>query len=131
MLVPPLCSAGVGRTGTFIVIDRLLLFCVQNTKNQRSQMIQTDMQYSFIYQALLEYYLYGHIEKDISSLEGHLQKLHNTLVYRTGLEEVFKDEELWCFRDFNPGAEHHYLVVPNIHIDSCISLTKEHVPMAC
>jgi receptor-type tyrosine-protein phosphatase epsilon len=50
------------------------------------------MQYSFIYQALLEYYLYGDTELDVSSLEGHLQKLHNTRapLERLGLEEEFR-----------------------------------------
>lgn len=50
------------------------------------------MQYSFVYQALLEYYLYGDTELDVSSLEGHLQKLHNTFANgdRVGLEEEFK-----------------------------------------
>lgn len=50
------------------------------------------MQYSFIYQALLEYYLYGDTELDVSSLEGHLHKLHNTSAPsdRVGLEEEFK-----------------------------------------
>ncbi len=50
------------------------------------------MQYSFIYQALLEYYLYGDTELDVSSLEGHLHKLHNTFTNgdRVGLEEEFK-----------------------------------------
>ncbi|XP_064173171.1 receptor-type tyrosine-protein phosphatase epsilon-like isoform X3 [Anguilla rostrata] len=97
------CSAGVGRTGTFIVIDGMIdmmhveqkidvFSFVCKIRNQRSQMVQTDMQYSFIYQALLEYYLYGDTELDISSLEGHLHKLHNTVVPldRIGLEEEFK-----------------------------------------
>lgn len=50
------------------------------------------IQYSFIYQALLEYYLYGDTELDVSSLEGHLHKLHNTFAEgdRVGLEEEFK-----------------------------------------
>lgn len=50
------------------------------------------MQYSFIYRALLEYYLYGDTELDVSSLEGHLQKLHNTFTTgdRVGLEEEFR-----------------------------------------
>lgn len=54
------------------------------------------MQYSFIYQALLEYYLYGDTELDVSSLEGHLQKLHNTFANgdRVGLEEEFKVRSL-------------------------------------
>ncbi|XP_041722501.1 receptor-type tyrosine-protein phosphatase epsilon isoform X2 [Coregonus clupeaformis] len=97
------CSAGVGRTGTFIVIDgmidmmhveqRLDVFgFVTRIREQRSQLVQTDMQYSFIYQALLEYYMYGDTELDVSSLEGHLQKLHNTRtpLDRLGLEEEFR-----------------------------------------
>uniref|UniRef100_A0A8C9ZL56 protein-tyrosine-phosphatase n=1 Tax=Sander lucioperca TaxID=283035 RepID=A0A8C9ZL56_SANLU len=97
------CSAGVGRTGTFIVIDATIeamhaeqkvdvFGFVAKIREQRSQLIQTDMQYSFIYQALLEYYLYGDTELDVSSLEGHLHKLHNTFADgdRVGLEEEFK-----------------------------------------
>uniref|UniRef100_A0A8C4DME6 Receptor-type tyrosine-protein phosphatase epsilon n=1 Tax=Dicentrarchus labrax TaxID=13489 RepID=A0A8C4DME6_DICLA len=97
------CSAGVGRTGTFIVIDsmidmmhmeqRLDVFgFVSRIREQRCQLIQTDMQYSFIYQALLEYYLYGDTELDVCSLEGHLQRLHNTRAPhdRLGLEEEFR-----------------------------------------
>ncbi|KAK7918855.1 hypothetical protein WMY93_010139 [Mugilogobius chulae] len=97
------CSAGVGRTGTFIVIDGMIDMMhseqkvdvfgfVSKIREQRSQLIQTDMQYSFIYQALLEYYLYGDTELDVSSLEGHLHKLHNTYADgdRVGLEEEFK-----------------------------------------
>lgn len=57
------------------------------------------MQYSFIYQALLEYYLYGDTELDVSSLEGHLHKLHNTFANgdRVGLEEEFKVRPLQVF----------------------------------
>ncbi|XP_061763529.1 receptor-type tyrosine-protein phosphatase epsilon-like isoform X1 [Nerophis ophidion] len=97
------CSAGVGRTGTFIVIDAMIDMMhaeqkvdvfgfVSKIREQRSQLIQTDMQYSFIYQALLEYFLYGDTELDVSSLEGHLHKLHNTFNTgdRVGLEEEFK-----------------------------------------
>uniref|UniRef100_A0A4W5L2V9 protein-tyrosine-phosphatase n=1 Tax=Hucho hucho TaxID=62062 RepID=A0A4W5L2V9_9TELE len=65
---------------------------VSKIRDQRSQLVQTDIQYSFIYQALLEYYLYGDTELDVSSLEGHLHKLHNTHAAfdRVGLEEEFK-----------------------------------------
>ncbi|NXE42217.1 PTPRA phosphatase, partial [Ptilorrhoa leucosticta] len=67
------CSAGVGRTGTFIVIDAMLDMMhaerkvdvygfVSRIRAQRCQMVQTDMQYVFIYQALLEHYLYGDTE---------------------------------------------------------------------
>ncbi|XP_051778064.1 receptor-type tyrosine-protein phosphatase epsilon isoform X2 [Erpetoichthys calabaricus] len=97
------CSAGVGRTGTFIVIDAMINMMhteqkidvfgfISRIRDQRSQLVQTDMQYSFIYQALLEYYLYGDTELDVSSLEGHLQKLHSTSAPfdRIGLEEEFR-----------------------------------------
>ncbi|XP_046885181.1 receptor-type tyrosine-protein phosphatase epsilon-like [Hypomesus transpacificus] len=97
------CSAGVGRTGTFIVIDamidmmhieqRLDVFgFVTRIREQRCQLVQTDMQYSFIYQALLEYFLYGDTELDVCSLEGHLHMLHNTRapLDRLGLEEEFR-----------------------------------------
>uniref|UniRef100_A0A8C5CEM5 Receptor-type tyrosine-protein phosphatase n=1 Tax=Gadus morhua TaxID=8049 RepID=A0A8C5CEM5_GADMO len=97
------CSAGVGRTGTFIVIDGMIdmmhgeqmvdvFGSVSRIREQRCQLIQTDMQYSFIYQALLEYYLYGDTELDVCSLEGHLHRLHNTRAPndRLGLEEEFR-----------------------------------------
>ncbi|TRY59645.1 hypothetical protein DNTS_027387, partial [Danionella cerebrum] len=97
------CSAGVGRTGTFIVIDAMMdmmhaegrvdvFSFVSKIRKQRCQLIQTDMQYSFIYQAVLEHYLYGDTELDIASLEGHLHKLHNTQssMDRMGLEEEFR-----------------------------------------
>lgn len=57
-----------------------------------SPRLPPQMQYSFIYQALLEYYLYGDTELDVCSLEGHLQRLHNTRAPhdRLGLEEEFR-----------------------------------------
>ncbi|XP_032806580.1 receptor-type tyrosine-protein phosphatase alpha-like isoform X1 [Petromyzon marinus] len=97
------CSAGVGRTGTFIVIDAMLDMIqterkvdvfgfVTRIRAQRCQMVQTDMQYVFIYQALLEFQLYGDTELEVTSLESHLQKLYNknTPTGCTGLEDEFK-----------------------------------------
>uniref|UniRef100_A0A8C6U9L8 Receptor-type tyrosine-protein phosphatase epsilon n=1 Tax=Neogobius melanostomus TaxID=47308 RepID=A0A8C6U9L8_9GOBI len=89
------CSAGVGRTGTFIVIDATIDMMHAEQKVDVFgfvSKIRNSMQYSFIYQALLEYYLYGDTELDVSSLEGHLHKLHNTHTDgdRVGLEEEFK-----------------------------------------
>ncbi|KAM8924078.1 receptor-type tyrosine-protein phosphatase epsilon [Pelodytes ibericus] len=97
------CSAGVGRTGTFIVIDAIIDMMNEEKKvdvfefvgkirTQRPQMVQTDMQYSFIYQALLEYYLYGDTELDVASLEKHLQTLYSPAPHfdKIGLEQEFK-----------------------------------------
>ncbi|GBP07457.1 Tyrosine-protein phosphatase corkscrew [Eumeta japonica] len=63
------CSAGIGRTGTFIVIDMVLdqirkegFDCeidihrtVQVVRDQRSGMVQNEAQYKFIYMAVLEF----------------------------------------------------------------------------
>ncbi|XP_041429337.1 protein tyrosine phosphatase, receptor type A S homeolog isoform X3 [Xenopus laevis] len=97
------CSAGVGRTGTFMVIDAMLDMMntekkvdvygfVTRIRAQRCQMVQTDMQYVFIYQALLEHFLYGDTELEVTSLETHLQKLYSKFpgTNSTGLEEEFK-----------------------------------------
>uniref|UniRef100_A0A672HB17 Receptor-type tyrosine-protein phosphatase alpha n=1 Tax=Salarias fasciatus TaxID=181472 RepID=A0A672HB17_SALFA len=96
-------SAGVGRTGTFIVIDAMLDMMIAERKvdvfgfvtrirAQRSQMVQTDMQYVFIFQALLEHYLYGDTELEVTSLESHLTKLYapSPGAGCSGLEAEFK-----------------------------------------
>ncbi|CAF1064624.1 unnamed protein product [Rotaria sordida] len=64
------CTAGVGRTGTYIAIDGMIDKIKQEGKidiynfvlqmrRERSLMVQTVRQYVFIYRSLLEYYLYG------------------------------------------------------------------------
>uniref|UniRef100_A0A8C7YET2 protein-tyrosine-phosphatase n=1 Tax=Oryzias sinensis TaxID=183150 RepID=A0A8C7YET2_9TELE len=63
------CSAGIGRTGTILVIDMIIdtidtlgLDCdidipkyIQMVREQRSGMVQTEAQYKFIYLAVSEY----------------------------------------------------------------------------
>lgn len=50
------------------------------------------MQYVFIFQALLEHYLYGDTELEVTSLESHLAKLYSPLPGAGcgGLEAEFK-----------------------------------------
>jgi histidine triad (HIT) family protein len=38
---------------------------------------------------------------------------------------VFRDEQVTAFRDLNPAAPTHILLVPNKHIDSVNALTNE------
>ncbi|XP_060572359.1 receptor-type tyrosine-protein phosphatase alpha-like [Ruditapes philippinarum] len=59
------CSAGVGRTGTFIAIDKLydqaidqgfidIFQCVKDLREQRVNMVQTKNQYMFLHKIMLE-----------------------------------------------------------------------------
>lgn len=50
------------------------------------------MQYVFIFQALLEHYLYGDTELEVTSLESHLAKLYTPLPGAgcSGLDAEFK-----------------------------------------
>ncbi|XP_068504782.1 receptor-type tyrosine-protein phosphatase F isoform X14 [Syngnathus scovelli] len=80
------CSAGVGRTGCFIVIDAMLermkheksvdiyghVTCM---RAQRNYMVQTEDQYIFIHEALLEAATCGNTEVAARSLYMHIQKL--------------------------------------------------------
>jgi protein tyrosine phosphatase len=64
------CSAGIGRTGTFIVIDILISImqlqgyetdvdiqrAIQLVRAQRSGMVQTEQQYKFIYRAIMYFF---------------------------------------------------------------------------
>lgn len=60
-------------------------------------MVTLQMQYVFIYQALLEHYLYGDTELEVTSLETHLQKIYNKIpgTSNNGLEEEFKVSRSW------------------------------------
>ncbi|XP_064477479.1 tyrosine-protein phosphatase Lar-like isoform X1 [Ornithodoros turicata] len=97
------CSAGVGRTGCFVVIDSMLeRLKHENTvdiyghvtclRAQRNYMVQTEDQYVFIHDAVLEAVLAGPTEIPARSLGIHLQQLCQVLPGDTctGLELEFK-----------------------------------------
>lgn len=79
-------SAGVGRTGCFIVIEAMLermkheksvdiyghVTCM---RSQRNYMVQTEDQYIFIHEALLEAETCGNTEVPVRHLYDHIQEL--------------------------------------------------------
>ncbi|XP_063770955.1 receptor-type tyrosine-protein phosphatase S isoform X10 [Pseudophryne corroboree] len=80
------CSAGVGRTGCFIVIDAMLERIkhektvdiyghVTLMRSQRNYMVQTEDQYSFIHDALFEAVACGNTEVPARNLYTYIQKL--------------------------------------------------------
>ncbi|XP_073823327.1 tyrosine-protein phosphatase Lar isoform X4 [Musca autumnalis] len=97
------CSAGVGRTGCYIVIDSMLermkhekivdiyghVTCL---RAQRNYMVQTEDQYIFIHDAILEAIICGNTEVPARNLHTHLQKLLTTEPGEsiTGMEIEFK-----------------------------------------
>ncbi|XP_041360358.1 tyrosine-protein phosphatase Lar-like isoform X2 [Gigantopelta aegis] len=97
------CSAGVGRTGAFIVIDAMLerikhektvdiyghVTCL---RAQRNYMVQTEDQYIFIHDALAEAVQCGNTEVAARNLSVHIQKLTQPEPGETvtGMELEFK-----------------------------------------
>ncbi|XP_026635801.1 receptor-type tyrosine-protein phosphatase C [Microtus ochrogaster] len=80
------CSAGVGRTGTYIGIDAMLegleaegkvdvYGYVVKLRRQRCLMVQVEAQYILIHQALVEYNQFGETEVNLSELHSCLQNM--------------------------------------------------------
>ncbi|XP_065113066.1 adenosine 5'-monophosphoramidase HINT3 isoform X2 [Paramisgurnus dabryanus] len=42
---------------------------------------------------------------------------------------LFDDGDIVCFQDIDPGATHHYLVIPKKHIHSCKSLEADDISL--
>ncbi|KAK2512179.1 hypothetical protein Q9233_016451 [Columba guinea] len=97
------CSAGIGRTGTFIALDFLLkmgkaerkvdvFHCVQKLREQRVSMVQTKEQYTFLYEVLLEGLLCGNTGVPVESITSHVHCLREaeTSRHNSVLEKEFK-----------------------------------------
>ncbi|XP_029011022.1 protein tyrosine phosphatase receptor type Db isoform X15 [Betta splendens] len=97
------CSAGVGRTGCFIVIDGMterikhektidMYGHVTLMRSQRNYMVQTEDQYIFIHDALLEAVTCGNTEVPARNLYSYIQRLTQIEPGEnvTGMELEFK-----------------------------------------
>ncbi|XP_062376997.1 protein tyrosine phosphatase receptor type Ma isoform X7 [Sardina pilchardus] len=111
------CSAGAGRTGCFIVIDIMLDMaeregvvdiynCVRELRSRRVNMVQTEEQYVFIHDAILEACLCGDTTIPSSQLRSVYYDM-NRLDPQTNSSPI-KEE----FRTLN-------MVTPTLRVEDC------------
>ncbi|XP_016296225.1 receptor-type tyrosine-protein phosphatase mu-like [Sinocyclocheilus anshuiensis] len=111
------CSAGAGRTGCFIVIDIMLDMaeregvvdiynCVRELRSRRVNMVQTEEQYVFIHDAILEACLCGDTTIPANQLRSVYYDM-NHLDPQTNSSQI-KEE----FRTLN-------MVTPTLRVEDC------------
>ncbi|XP_075682527.1 receptor-type tyrosine-protein phosphatase mu isoform X4 [Rhinoderma darwinii] len=116
---PPVvhCSAGAGRTGCFIVIDIMLDMaeregvvdiynCVRELRSRRVNMVQTEEQYVFIHDAILEACLCGDTSISASQVRSVYYEM-NKVDPQTNSSQI-KEE----FRTLN-------MVTPTLRVEDC------------
>ncbi|XP_063962716.1 receptor-type tyrosine-protein phosphatase mu-like isoform X1 [Lytechinus pictus] len=97
------CSAGVGRTGTFICLYNMLDMMreegkidifgfVSKMRDNRFKMVQTKEQYIFLYNALLEVYLSGDTEIPVAKFREKMNTLHraNSVTKKENIQVEFE-----------------------------------------
>ncbi|KAL5486424.1 hypothetical protein EMCRGX_G018896 [Ephydatia muelleri] len=114
------CSAGVGRTGTFMALDMIMTEmqrvdqqaidvhgCVWKLRNQRVQMVQGLDQYVFLHDTISELIVCGDTEMVMADLHHAMNKLQDAKQEGgvSGYEKQYKSLETLCY--FNDDEFQH------------------------
>ena len=109
------CSAGVGRTGTYIVIDAMMKQIVhrrtinvhtflKHIRQQRNYLVQTEEQFIFIYDVLLESIKSGETELTEANCHCYVANLTRLLVCENGVVgQLLIDRQFELITEFKPN----------------------------
>lgn len=111
------CSAGVGRTGTYIVIDAMMKQILHKStinihtflkhiRHQRNYLVQTEEQFIFIYDVLLESIKSGETELNEHNFKSFINNLSRILINDENNSLKLIDRQFELITEFKPKDYH-------------------------
>ncbi|XP_066911356.1 receptor-type tyrosine-protein phosphatase epsilon-like [Clytia hemisphaerica] len=127
---PPIihCSAGVGRTGTYIMLDSLMrrfdhtkdvevFSSLKKLRKQRNYLVQQECQYIFVHDTILDYMMSGStlipvetLEETVNSKEFFQQIDHQWNILEK--QKISPHLQVLCHRPYNTNKNRDHNVVP-------------------
>lgn len=117
------CSAGIGRTGTLIALDRLIeegqcesavnvFKCVNSMREQRVKMVQTQEQYIYIYKALVNSLYFDSEIIPVESFQEYVTETNNNM-YSQKFQQLKESVEECSKEELDTRLENELLIDKN------------------